>query len=489
MANRPFFSILVAVLAAGIALRYWLAFVVFFNQGFAWDMATFANWMDTIRSDGFQAFAVDPGINYPPVFTDILAILNWMGDGLGISPYLLIKWPAVLSDLGMSVVIALAGRKWFGEKSALYGAVAYLLLPITWYDSSIWGQVDSLAMLPMLLSLVFVIDRKPELSMIFFVLAVLTKPQGILISFIIVPVLVGQFLHRELSPKRLLGAFTAALGTFIIVAVPWSLESYLGSQHESIAGIPVVGDLLGLAAQYFSTAGMFPVLTANAFNIWAGVGAIPLAQQIGEGHVYWLTDDFQVLGLSAQTIGGILFLLVAAVVVWLLVKRHEPKQVLLAAATLLVAFFNLPTRVHERYLVQAFAILAIIWVATYSRRIILLLLAIANTLNLHAILAADLAVDTVSATSDPSASAGNLAPSLHRISVITGNPPDFYAIGWVRMDASFARTEWVVWSIILIHLAGFIVILYDYLKANNIRMSAKRAFLTARKDRVHLRAK
>ena len=471
MSNRRFYSVLGIALAVGFALRYWLAFVVFLNQGFAWDMATFASWMDTIRFEGFKAFAVDPGINYPPVFTDILALLNWIGDTTGISPYPLMKWPSVLADIGIAAVIAIAGRKWFGDNQALVGAVAYLLLPISWYDSSIWGQVDSLSMLPMLLALVFLINRKPEWSMVFFVVAVLTKPQGALILLILLPVLIGQFRQRELRLVRLGTSLAAALVTFALIAVPWSLESYVEPYSPSAASIPVVGDLLGLAVQYLSTAGMFPVLTANAFNIWAGVGNIPLAQQIQDGYVFWLTDEFPIFGVPAQAIGGVLFLGVVGVVFSMLIKRHSPNQVLLGSATLLVAFFVLPTRVHERYLAQAFAILALVWVAANSRRIILAVLAIANTLNLHAILAADLGVETVSATSAPSAGAAGASGFVaNQLIAVTGQPPEFYAIEWVRLDSTFARTEWVVWAIIVIHTLGFAVILFDYLKANDIKV-------------------
>ena len=469
MSNRRFNLILAAALAAGFALRYWLAFVVFLNQGFAWDMATFASWMDTIRSEGFNAFAIDPGINYPPVFTDILALLNWLGDQTGISPYLLMKWPSVLADLGIAVVIAIAGRKWFGEKQALIGAVAYLLLPISWYDSAIWGQVDSLSMLPMLLALVFLIEKKPEVSIAFLVLAVMTKPQGALILLILLPVLIGQFLNRELRLRRIATSLAAGILVFAVVAVPWSLESYLAPYSPTLASIPIIGDLLGLAVQYISTAGMFPVLTANAFNIWAGVGNIPLAQQIQDGHVFWLTDEYPIFGLPAQAIGGVLFLTVVAIIFWMLIKRHSPNQVLLGSAALLVAFFALPTRVHERYLAQAFAILALVWVASNSRRIFLAVLAIANTLNLHAILAADLGVETVSATSSPVAGSAVLKAGdfvSNQMIAVTGQPPEFYAIEWVRLDASFARTEWVVWLIIAIHTLAFVVIFLDFLKAN-----------------------
>jgi len=169
-------------------------------------------------------------------------------------------------------------------------------------------------------------------------------------------------------------------------------------------------------------------------------------------------------------------LAVSGIVFWMLIRRHSPNQVLLGSATLLVAFFVLPTRVHERYLVQAFAILAIVWAAKNSRRLLLALLAVANTLNLHAILAADLSVQTVSATASPVASGLDLVGVARNVvTIISGNPPEYYAIGWVRMDATFARTEWVIWAVIFIHLAALLVILFDFLKANGLKLFDRKA--------------
>jgi hypothetical protein len=88
-----------------------------------------------------------------------------------------------------------------------------------------------------------------------------------------------------------------------------------------------------------------------------------------------------------------------------------------------------------------------------------------------------LGVETVSATSSPSAGSASGTGVASQLIAVTGHPPEFYAIGWVRLDATFARTEWVVWVIIAIHTLAFALILFDYLRANEIKSFKKKATL------------
>lgn len=458
-----FWTWLLGLSALGFALRYWLAFSVFLNQGFAWDMATFGDWIGNIQAGGTRAYGINPGFNYPPVFADILVGLDALAKFLGIGVISLLKLPSIIADVAIACALAFAGRRWFTSKIGVIAAALYLASPVVWYDSAIWGQVDSLSALPMLLAVIFLVDRKPELASMFFMLAVLLKPQGALVLLVLLPVFIGQIKYRELRPRRIATTAGSALATFAVVAMPWSLESYA---PNDLAKIPFIGDLVGLIYQYFMTAGMFPVLTANAFNIWALVGKVPLSQQIQDDRVIWITDNYQVLGLPAGLIGGALFLAVAAYIFWMLIKRHNAEQVLTGFALLLVAFFVLPTRVHERYLAQAFAVLALVWAVKLWQRAAFMVLSLANAVNLHAILAADLRVET--AVIEPSASAsgatGGFAQSTAQL-IVTARPED-YGLDWVRLPAEFSRAEPMVLLVVFVHVMAFAVVFIDYLKAN-----------------------
>lgn len=467
MTKGRYWATLSFLLIVGLALRIWLGFFVFRNQGFAWDVAAFGNWMDNIEQNGLSPYGPDPGFNYPPMFANLLVGIQWLGSIFNTNPINLIKLLGILPDIALAAVIALAGRKWLTAKNGLIGAALYLFIPITWYDSAIWGQVDSLAMLPMLLSVWLIIDRKPEWAMVLFTLAVLTKPQGALIIFILAPVLLGQIISKELKWTRLATSIGAAFLTFLIICLPWDMESYA---PRGVAWIPVLGDLLGLAGQYVYNANYFHVLTANAFNVWVLGGRIPLAHIIPDDDAIWIGDHYPIFGVPAQFIGTGLFLIVAGTVAVVLFKKREPIQVLTGLAVILVAFFVLPTRVHERYLVQAFAILAIIWAPKLWQRFTLVIVAVANTLNLHAILAKDLDVQNMSFSArDPGFEVG-----VSDAIPFQGKGPEGFGLSWVRLPADFAREEWVIWIIVLVHVAALVFVARDFLKVTDLKVKLRK---------------
>lgn len=468
LSARRFWIWLAGILSAGFALRYVLAFVpIQFlaakgvnNYGFSWDMSTFADWMFTIKSAGFQAYVADPSINYPPVFADILSALNTLGDWFGggdptqaqrVSISLL-KLPAIVADLGVAFTVACAGRKWFSGRVGLWAAGLYLLIPAIWYDSAVWGQVDSISALFMLLAVVFIADRKPEWSALFVVMAILTKPQGILVGLVIAPIFIGMLVHRNLNLWRIASTFGAAALSFVALAVPWNLRSY---NTDGLANMPVIGDAVGLWIQFKSTAGLFPVLTANAYNVWALAGEGPLAPQFQQNMAAWQLDNIEILGIPANVLGNVLFLIVVAFVFWLLVRRPTVQNALLGFAVVLVAFYDLPTRVHERYLIQAFAILCLVWATRWRDRVALVALSTANVLNLHAILSNGLNV-----MFPPMPPSDDLVFQHH------GQSPESYGIFGTPFEAGFTRDTWLVYLIIAVQLLALFYLIWQITEVN-----------------------
>jgi Gpi18-like mannosyltransferase len=471
---KRFWIWLAGILSVGFALRYVLAFVPIQllsgqglnNYGFSWDMSTFADWMFTIRSSGSSAYLVDPSINYPPVFADVLALLNGIGDIFsGGDPttaqrisITLLKLPAIVADLGVAFTVAFAGRKWFSAKTGLWAAALYVVIPVTWYDSAVWGQVDSISALFMLLAVVMIADRKPEWSALFVVMAILTKPQGVLVGLVIAPIFVGLLVKHELKLWRIATTLGAAVISFAALAAPWNLRSY---NSDGLANIPVIGDVTGLWIQFKSTAGLFPVLTANAYNPWALAGDGPLAPQFQHNVAAWSLDNFEILGVQANVLGNILFLAAAGLVFWYLVRNPSVQNALLGFAVVLVAFYDLPTRVHERYLVQAFAILCLVWAVKWWDRAALVVLATANALNLHAILSTGLNV-----MFPPMPPTNDVVFQHHGLS------PDNYGIGGVPFEAGFTRDAWLVYLIIAIQLVAMFYLIWQLIDTNSRKRGA-----------------
>ncbi len=409
------------VLTAGVLLRIVLGFIVAPGQGYATDLGLFASWAQTavdVGPGGFYQAA--RSANYPPGYIEVLWVVGATARGIaeltgasaGSVLAFLIKVPAVLADVLIGVLLFRAGRRWFGERRGVLAAALYLFIPVTWYDSALWGQVDAVAALFMLAALVLLIDGWSEPAAVAGVLAVLMKPQGLVVLAVIAPVLLRRHLFRAGSgptptPGRRLarldrtldGWFTrhhgidrlvssglAALLAAIVVTLPFDLQSLAPA---SLADLPVIGQLAGLASLLADTANQFDVLTANAYNGWALVGSPSLAITMAGGGLStsWIPDSTPVLGsISAVTIGAVLLVGTGLIVAVGLLLRDDRTRILLGFTLVAFAFYALPTRVHERYLFPAFvtgALLAasLLPIAWY------VLLGLLNTVNLHAVLA------------------------------------------------------------------------------------------------------
>ena len=83
----------------------------------------------------------------------------------GYGYFMLLKLPAILADLGISLVIFKVVKEITRDrKRAFFGMLFYLFNPITIFLSSVWGQSESLVAFSGLLSFVFLVYRKLWLS-------------------------------------------------------------------------------------------------------------------------------------------------------------------------------------------------------------------------------------------------------------------------------------------------------------------------------------
>ena len=77
------------------------------------------------------------------------------------------------------------------------------------------------------------------------------------------------------------------------------------------------------------------------------------------------------VGLSTQWLGNILFAAATALALLVLRRRDDALAVCFVALTIAVAFFDLPTRIHERYLYPAVALaIPFLWARGRSWRLV-----------------------------------------------------------------------------------------------------------------------
>jgi len=432
--HRPF----LAVLAGGLLLRLALAYVVFPGEGLASDLGLFQGWATTLARVGPASFyAAAPSANYPPGYLYVLWFLGAAGGPVGAvfgisseqAVLLLLKVPAIAADVAMAILLYRAAGRWFGGRAGLMAAALYLFIPVTWYDSALWGQVDAVGSLVMLAALVLLVEGWSEPAAGLATLGVIVKPQDAICLVVVLPILVRRHLLRPGSgPRPTLGrrltrldsrlggvltsqgsmrlatSLLAAVVVGIVPLLPFDIDRWAPA---ALADVPVISHVAGLVGLFVSVGGQFSVLTANAFNAWALVGTTPLASVIGGSGAAWTPDSLLLPGgLPAVTLGAMLIGLVALLVAAGLLVRDGRLTIILGFSLLAFACYALPTRVHERYLFPFFASAPLLaaaaarWAAGYVG------VGLLNTVNLHAVLASALRIGGAGGFRAPGGSLG-----------------------------------------------------------------------------------
>ncbi|HEX7400510.1 MAG TPA: hypothetical protein VF302_12115, partial [Candidatus Limnocylindrales bacterium] len=370
------------LLALGLALRLIIAYVLLPGSGFKVDVASFNGWAVELAKNGpFGIYDRGFFLDYTPGYLYVLwalgAVSGFLG-GSGAAPGGLLKLPPIVADLGLAVavfllVVDLSGRR----RAGLVAAAIVLFVPTTWFDSAIWSQVDSVGTLVLVLAVRELWRGNDEVGAILTTVAAVIKPQfGILIPLAAVLILRRNLVTRPPghSPRRVATVIVAGLVTAQLICLPFGITVFR------------------LAEQIVSTAGGYPYITVNAYNPWA------LLTQDGNGLAAtgtWICDmlvagkcdtSYTVLGLPAVLVGtGLIVAAIAAlgVAIW----RHADRRTFLAAlAVMAIAFFVLPTRVHERYLYPFFALGAVLVAISPRWGLVYVALAVANFMNLYGVL-------------------------------------------------------------------------------------------------------
>jgi hypothetical protein len=386
------------LLLGAFVVRIVIAYVLFPSSGFQSDIDSYASWALTLGQHGPSGFYANAGFSdYPPAYLYLLwpigLLANSSSDAFAAASGL-VKLPPMLLDLAVGYVIyrLVLGWSWPGRRAetmALVAAALYLFNPVSFYDSALWGQTDAAGALILLLGVAALVRGNSEGAAALAATAAVVKPQfGVvlipLVAFMLVkrhlarpgsgphhppwgPDAIAGWLERHHGPVRLLTSLAAALAAFFVLALPFGLG------------------ILEYLQLMTKTAGGYSYLSVNAFNAWALLGsggAQPLAESLG-----WSEDTVPFLGpLPAVAIGAALLV---AGYLWGLARaaaRDDRWTLLVAITFLAIAFFVLPTRVHERYIFPVIALMPILAVANGRWAIALLLLTLGAFVNLHAVL-------------------------------------------------------------------------------------------------------
>lgn len=310
----PDLVILLALLVAAVVVRL-LALQIPGHDG---DVRVMARWAERMVEVGPFSFYDGSGSIYPALLYP-LWILGALLDGEALD--LAIKAQSIPWDLGIGALLYFVLDRRFGGVTATIGASLYLFNPGVIMAGPAWGQVDAAGTLFVLGTAVAGARRSFVLGGALAVVAMLMKPQfGIAVVAIGVAALWVAWREKRWQPP--FDAIAGGLIAYGVIAIPLALT-------------PI--DYLGLLGE---TAVRQPYTSAYAFNVWALIEPFE-------------TPDEPYVGI------GLALLVVGLIGSLVPIRRGPTLAVLLAMSALLaLSLYFLPTRVHERYLFPALALLA-----------------------------------------------------------------------------------------------------------------------------------
>lgn len=331
------------LLILGLALR-----LLYIYAQYSGDVRNHLAWGDAVLWAGTKFFDIEfQGLNqpnYPSIalyafglsklaYNLSLSIIRGLNDLLPFFPSNLVwlweelrmqivflKLPAIIADLGIGYLIyKLSIRAKFGT----WPAVLYLLNPAVFYVSSVWGQIESLTLVFLLLSAYLTQKRLPLSAHFAFVLAVLSKQTALFL----LPFYYLWWL-KEFGWKKLGFGIGLELAIFFLSFLPLGLTP------------------IKAASWFLSTLGASSeVVSDAAFNLW-----------------YWVTSgvttaDSQLLGPFSFRLWSWLLLGMSYTGLMFVQLRDKNVDIFKIFFLSSLAAFFFQTRVHERHLFPALVFL------------------------------------------------------------------------------------------------------------------------------------
>lgn len=314
------------------------------HPGHTIDLAANARGSDTMVAHGLLAiFREYPNMVMPPLWQCFLwaaTSLHGLSFAGSISNFYL-KLPGVLADLAIGLMIFLILRKIASFNLAYLSMLFFVFNPGIIYNSAYWGKWDCLPMVFVLAALYLLSAKRPLLAWSFLALGVLVKLQ-ILVFY----PLFAFVTYRQFGVKKTIASALASALVVAAVSAPFMIVSGLGEMLEK---------------GWIKPSKSFPLATVNAYNLWYAVNYYKGVSLTDFNWYYGLKDsDVLALGLTYKISGLILFALVYLAVLYYLFRRSDFNSIFYAAACIAFFSFMLPTRVHERYMLYAIPLLAVV---------------------------------------------------------------------------------------------------------------------------------
>ena len=338
---KPWQPVLIGTLA--IAIKLALAGYYF---GYRPDITTFSAWAIELYKQGPMAFYRSGYFaDYPPGYMYLLwcvgAIMHYLQLVFATPVFLMVlKMPAILADVLTAWWLFRWGDQQQDRMPARIAAILWLINPLAIMTSSVWGQVDSIFTLVLVLSLAAFERARFSRAAAWYALAILLKPQALLLAPL------GVIALIQMPTWRIRWQ---SVVSFIVVAVVFILP-FTWRQPSPWWIVDLYGGTLG----------SYPYLSLNAFNLYALLNA------------NWLPLKTIFLGIGVGTWAWLLVICSMLPIMYCTWRSRIEGRYLWAAAAIVAVFFVFGPKMHERYLFPAALLTLASWLWLQDRRLLLI---------------------------------------------------------------------------------------------------------------------
>lgn len=392
---------------ASFVLQLWLSLKV---TGYQVDVGCFLSWGRTMAEFGAPGFYQATSFcDYPPAYVYVLGLCDrvclWLEEMLGgqaaalqVAVYKFI--PNLCNIAAAYVVFRMAREKKFDHNQSLLMACLLLFNPVLILNSAAWCQMDSVMCLALMLVAYLAMQGRWMWVMPVYMLAVLIKPQALMLGPLGLLAIVMTWLRQKETRKGMLIGVAAALAVAGAVLIPFSLHQewnwVLTLYGKTLASYPYA--TVNTANYWYLFHGNWsPIDNPAALTACVGLSAMSLALCLcllrtelkrgllipacgvtGVFALFYIAAGFD--GLSWGTVGTVIMIQLFLMVLAMYLSSDGVRCLPLLGGVLFLLLYVLGVKMHERYLFPALFFLVMAFLEYRDRRILLLLAVVTATM-------------------------------------------------------------------------------------------------------------
>ncbi|MBL4585868.1 MAG: hypothetical protein JKX84_02235 [Flavobacteriales bacterium] len=358
------------------AVAYYLLFLaayigfLFVLPDAGYDKYFWITWTQDILNDGLGNVYHNPEVNNHPLILYLLKIFSLFqtnSDQIGLISVNWLKALVLPFDL-LTLIVIIHILKRTGKPAM--GFLIFFLNPAFWYNTVIWGQVDTIHTFFALAALIYSERGHWKWALVLMLIAINFKLQAIV--FLPLVVVLSLPFIRQKGWKFLAKQSLMLVAFQLLILLPFIISGNLVESAEA---------LLSRSVDHY------PVLSRNAYNFWYFLVNDP----------FNFPDARTVLHVPLKFWGLAMFVIASSMVMLPLflavnngafknLKRNERLGTIFQVAALItLAFFLFNTQMHERYIHPAVIFSGLFMILTH-RPIVYMLISVGYLLNMESVM-------------------------------------------------------------------------------------------------------